>query len=100
MGSTGDGFQPRYALPDGTEVDPARLWQIPGGAWTHGRPIECRNGHPLLGAEQVWVGTQACQAIERGCHDTHACRQCGYTIFTPPTGPDCHHTAFDGRAAR
>ncbi|WP_305779983.1 hypothetical protein [Nocardia nova] len=96
MGST--AWVPRYVLPNGAEVEPGTLWQVKGGGWMQGRPVECRNGHPL-GPGQVTVGTQACTEMPTGFHTTHTCRTCDATIYTPPVGPNCHHTSFDNRPA-
>jgi hypothetical protein len=99
MGSDTGQFQPRYVLPDGEVVDGLTLWQVKGGGWTSGRPIECPHGHRLDPGE-VLVGTQACAEVLTGFHRTHTCRRCEATIYTPPIGPRCSHSAFDGRAAR
>ncbi|MBF5002415.1 hypothetical protein IRT45_35450 [Nocardia sp. BSTN01] len=100
MSSDADEFLPRYMVRGVGEVDPGKLWQITGGRWAEARPIECRNGHNLLADRSVIVGSQACAAAPNRSHRTHACAECGDVIYTPPPGPDCHHTAFDSRPTR
>ena len=90
-------WRPRYALPDGTIVEESdRLWLVRGGVWAEARPVECHEGHSLLGAGTVLVGSQACLAID-GCHRTHTCVECGDVVYTPMPTEACDHRAFDGR---
>ncbi|WP_280393348.1 hypothetical protein [Nocardia wallacei] len=99
MGSTCEDPVPPYVLADGTAADPGRLWQVRGGGWAEPRPQCCPNGH-ALGPGRVLVGWQACPAVERGGHRTHACRECGVVIYTPERVPDCDHDVYGWRDRR
>jgi hypothetical protein len=70
------------------------LYRI-GDRWAEPAPRHCPRGH-RLGAGQVLVGSQVCGA-EHGHHRTHACRECGATVYTPPMTVECTDGSFDGR---
>lgn len=53
--------------------------------WAVQAPSECINGH-TLGPGNVLVGHNQCSC---GGHLGWTCRQCGETIYHPPTIPEC-----------
>lgn len=64
--------------------------------WAETPPGRCPNGH-TLGPRQVLVGSYVC-SCEVHHHRTHRCRTCDSVTYTPPLGPDCQDSSFDGRA--
>lgn len=69
------------------------IWN--GRGWVEGAPERCPNGHLLTGGH-VLVGSHVC-SCEVHHHRTHRCRECDELTYTPPLGPDCQDSSFDGR---
>lgn len=87
-------WRPVYEVA-GRRVEPGRLYRVRGG-WAEPRPVTCPNGHSLAGADRCLVGSIACLRVG-GRHRTHACRECGAVVYTPPMRPDCDHSRGHGR---
>ncbi|WP_141136458.1 hypothetical protein [Rhodococcoides kyotonense] len=75
-------------------MDHNSLRRTPKG-WVEDAPAVCPNGHDL-GPGKVLVGSHVC-SCEIHHHRTHRCRECDAVTYTPPFGPDCRDSAFDGR---
>lgn len=71
------------------------LYRI-GDRWAEPAPTHCPAGHELRGG-RVLVGSQVC-SCEIHHHRTHACRECGRVVYTPPMTGDCTDSSFDGRS--
>ena len=66
--------------------------------WAENAPAKCPLGHELVGG-RVLVGSHVC-SCEVHHHRTHRCRECNELTYTPPLGPSCEDSAFDGRGRK